>query len=58
MDQVKPPFDWWAYGGYAEVMRQTGWNIAKARWEVRKAIKSHGWNPIGHQGTRRCAAAL
>ena len=34
MDQVKHSLDWWAYGGYAEVMRHTGWNLAKARREV------------------------
>jgi len=50
MDLVKHPLDWWAYGGYAEVMCQTGWNLAKARREVRKAIKAYGWNPIGHAG--------
>jgi hypothetical protein len=50
MDQVKHPLDWWAYGGYAEVTRHTGWNLARARREVRKAIRSYGWNPIGHSG--------
>jgi hypothetical protein len=50
MDPVKHPLDWWAYGGYNEVMRQTGWNISRARREVRKSIKSYGWNPIGHKG--------
>ncbi len=50
MDQVRHPPDWWAYGGYAEVMRQTGWNLAKARREVRKVIHGYGWNPIGRTG--------
>ena len=50
MDAVKHPLDWWAYGGYEEVMRNTGWNLAKARREVRKTIKLYGWNPIGHAG--------
>ncbi len=50
MDQVKHPLDWWAYGDYAEVIRHTGWNLARARREVRKAIRSYGWNPIGHSG--------
>lgn len=36
MDPVKHPLDWWAYGGYEEVMRNTGWNLAKTRREVRK----------------------
>lgn len=44
------PLDWWAVGGYDEVIRQTGWNRARARREVKKAIKAQGWNPIGHQG--------
>jgi hypothetical protein len=48
MDPVKHPLDWWAYGGYDEVIRNTGWDRAKARREVRKAIESYGWNPIGH----------
>lgn len=50
MDQVKHPLDWWAYGDYEEVMRQTGWNIAKARREVRKVIRVYGWTPIGRSG--------
>lgn len=50
MDPVQHPIDWWAYGGYAEVMRQTGWNLPKARREVRKVIRAYGWNPIGHRG--------
>ncbi|MGH2532362.1 MAG: hypothetical protein ACRDJW_08650 [Thermomicrobiales bacterium] len=50
MDQVKHPLDWWAYGGYAEVVRQTGWSLPKARREVRKAIRAYGWRPIGHAG--------
>lgn len=50
MDQVHHPLDWWAYGNYDEVMRQTGWSRAKARREVRRIIKSYGWNPIGHAG--------
>lgn len=50
MDQLPHPLDWWALDGYAEVIRHTGWNLPKARREVRKAIKAHGWNPIGHAG--------
>ena len=50
MDQVPHPLDWWAYGGYTEVMRNTGWTLPRARREVRKAIKARGWNPIGHAG--------
>ena len=50
MDPVKHPLDWWAYGGYAEVVRQTGWSLPKARREVRKVIKHYGFKPIGHRG--------
>jgi hypothetical protein len=50
MDHVKHPLDWWAYGGYSEVVRQTGWSLPQARREVRKAIRAHGWHPIGHVG--------
>lgn len=50
MEVVRHPLDWWACGGYEEVIRHTGWNLAKARREVRKAIESYGWNPIGHAG--------
>lgn len=50
MDQVRHLLHWWAYGDYEEVMRQTGWNLATARREVRKAIKDYGWKPIGHEG--------
>jgi hypothetical protein len=50
MDQVKHPLDWWASGGYPEVIRQTGWNLSRARREVKKVIRDYGWNPIGHAG--------
>lgn len=50
MDPVDHPLDWWAYGGYAFVMRETGWSLPHARREVRKAIKRFGWHPIGHRG--------
>lgn len=50
MDSVQHPLDWWACGGYAEAIRQTGWTPGRARREVRKAIKAYGWNPIGHAG--------
>ncbi len=49
MDPISHPLDWWAYGGYTAVIRETGWSKEKARREVHKAIKSHGWNPIGHK---------
>lgn len=47
---MQHPLDWWAYGGYAEVVRQTGWSLPKARREVRKMIRAYGWNPICHRG--------
>ena len=50
MDQVRHPLDWWAYGGYDEVMRHTGWNLARARREVKKTIKRYGWSPKGRKG--------
>jgi hypothetical protein len=50
MDQVKHPLDWWAHGGYDEVVRQTGWNLPRARREVRKVIKAYGPKPTGHAG--------
>lgn len=50
MDHIQHPLDWWAHGGYAEVVRLTGWSLPKARREVRKAIKAYGWHPLGHTG--------
>lgn len=50
MDPVIFPLNAWAYGGYQEVMRLTGWNLPKARREVRKAMRAYGFNPIGHAG--------
>lgn len=50
MDQVGHPLDWWATDGYDEVVRQTGWDRGKARREVRKSIRAHGWHPFGHAG--------
>lgn len=50
MESVRHPLDWWAHGGYAEVVRQTGWTLPQARRGVRKAIRAYRWNPIGHRG--------
>jgi hypothetical protein len=50
MDSINHPLDWWAFGGYAEVVRCTGWSLPHARREVRKAIKARGLRPIGHRG--------
>lgn len=50
MDSVRHPLDWWVLGGYQEVIRNADWNRAKARREVRKAIRAYGWNPIGRRG--------
>jgi hypothetical protein len=58
MDQVNHPLDWWAYGGDDEVIRQAGWNRAKARREVKKTIKLYGWNPIGHAGYEALRQAI
>jgi hypothetical protein len=52
------PLDWWVVGGYTEVVRQTGWTLPKARREVKKAIKSYGWNPIGHAGYEALRQAI
>jgi hypothetical protein len=48
MDPVQHPLDWWAYGRYAEVVRQTGWSLPKARRQVRKTMKRSGWQPCGY----------
>ncbi len=50
MDPVEHSLNWWAYGGYEEVMRQTGWSLAKARREVRKVVNAYGLNSIGRAG--------
>lgn len=50
MYALSHPLDWWVQGGYAEVARQTGWTLPYARRQVRKALKEHGWQPIGHAG--------
>jgi hypothetical protein len=31
-------------------MWQTGWNLPKARREVKKVMHEYGWYPIGHRG--------
>lgn len=58
MYYVEHPLDWWASGGYTEVVRQTGWTLPRARREVRKAIKRRGWNPIGHTGYAELKKAI
>ncbi len=50
MDPVRGPHDWWARGGYDEVIRHTGWSRARSRRDVKNAIRSYGWSPIGHAG--------
>jgi hypothetical protein len=50
MDQVDHPLDWWAFGGYAEVVRNTGWSAPRARREVKQSLKRLGLRPIGHRG--------
>jgi hypothetical protein len=50
MDSVPHPLDWWAYGGYDEVIRQTGWTRPRARREVRKVIRHLGLKPFGNAG--------
>jgi hypothetical protein len=50
MDAINHPLDWWAFGGYPEVIRNTGWSLPQARREVRTAIKALGLKPIGHRG--------
>ncbi len=35
LDQDTQAIEWWADDGYAEVVRQTGWNLPKARREVK-----------------------
>lgn len=40
VDPVGHPLDWWTYGGYEEVMRNTGENIVKARREVKKQSRA------------------
>ena len=32
------PFDWWAFGGYSEVMRRLGCTTVQARHKVRQKI--------------------
>lgn len=55
---VQHPLDWWAYGGYTEVVRQTGWSLPKARREVRKVINHYGLRPIGHAGYTELRQAI
>lgn len=60
MVSVEHPLDWWAYGGYSEVMRQLGCTKAQARRLVHAKIREYlqrTGNPIWHSiGNRGCAA--
>ncbi len=65
MDAVDHPLDWWAYGGYAEVMRQLGCRHAQARRTVKQQLKSYfrrtgdpTWKPVGHRGYARLRRAI
>lgn len=60
MDSIDHPLDWWAFGGYAEVMRQTGCTQPQARRRVRRSLAAAWrrtgdpiWRPIGHGGYTR-----
>ena len=55
---IPHPLDWWAAGGYPEVMKQTGWSQPRARREVQKAIRKQGWRPVGHEGYQHLRAKL
>jgi hypothetical protein len=57
MDAIEHPLDWWAYGGYQEVMRQLKCSRATARHRVHRRITSYYrqtlnpiWRPIGNSG--------
>lgn len=49
MNPINRPLYWQAHSGYPAVKRETGWSKEKARREMHKAIKSHGWSPIGRK---------
>jgi len=65
MDALDHPLDWWAYGGYAEVMRQLGCGPAQARRVVRQRLKTYFrrtgdpiWRPVGHRGYAQLRRAI
>ena len=65
IDSIEHPLDWWAYGGYAEVMRQLGCTHAQARRTVKQHLKQHWrrtgdpiWRPVGHGGHARLRRAI
>ncbi len=65
MDSVEHPLDWWAYGGYLEVMRQLGCSHEQARRTVKQQIRSYFqrtgdqiWRPVGHRGYAQLRRAI
>jgi hypothetical protein len=65
MDFVEHPLDWWAYGGYAEVMRRLGCTKPIARHKVHRKIaecfKRTGnsiWKPVGNRGCAELRRAI
>lgn len=65
MDSVDHPLDWWALGGYARVMRETGLTKPQARRAVHKTIANYYrrtgnpiWHPFGHRGYTQLKRAI
>lgn len=65
MDSLEHPLDWWAYGGYPEVMRQLGCTHAQARRSVKQRLKATfhrtgdpRWKPVGHRGYAQLRRAI
>lgn len=65
MNSVEHPLDWWAYGGYAAVIRELGCTKAVARHKVHQKIEEYyrrtgdlRWRPIGHRGYAQLRRAI
>ena len=65
MDLVEHPLDWWAYGGYAEVMRRLGCTKPTARHKVNQKIAEYYkrtvspiWKPVGNRGYAKLRRAI
>ena len=57
MDHLEHPLDWWAHGGYAEVMHRMNCTKPVARRTVNRKIAEFYqrtgdpiWKPIGNHG--------
>ena len=58
MYELPLPLQHWVIDGYPGVIRHTGWDKARARREVHRAIRAMGYRPHSHADYEYIRSAL